>query len=419
MNIHSFFRNILFASLILCISSSAANAQLAARPVVFFNVGDVYERSLELVDIGKLFANNEMVCEEYNRDVNMFYDRIKTVLATIAKSLGACGIVPVSSYGSSYPLYVDPAYNITDRAIDLLNKEYLATGGKYKRTPSQQALSLYEAILKDSIGAVSDAIQAGADINQVKDGKTLLEWAVLYKRPNAIKILLQNGATATNNMFQQALKQNDIKSAVLLAINCGANLEAIYSNGYKNCTLLQHVANKLDLELVLLLIKNGASFSGYTTVNYPGWGDRTLMGITISHCGEMNLALELIQKFIDSGYKVNDIWHGDVASYPAWLYQNLKALELLIENGLNPNQIIPTKGYEISTWTPLFQAIDCGCKQAVKMLLDAGANINQKANPYPNQPPLCPNGPLTPLSFAINKGFVEIAELLRERGAAL
>lgn len=53
---------------------------------------------------------------------------------------------------------------------------------------------LFEAILNNSYSEVRQAIREGADVNQEKDGKSPLLWAVLFQRTNAAKCLINHGA---------------------------------------------------------------------------------------------------------------------------------------------------------------------------------------------------------------------------------
>jgi lipopolysaccharide export system protein LptA len=54
---------------------------------------------------------------------------------------------------------------------------------------------LFEAILADSKTEMRKAIQRGANINQLINGKSAVVWAVLFKKINAIQYLLELGAT--------------------------------------------------------------------------------------------------------------------------------------------------------------------------------------------------------------------------------
>ena len=118
---------------------------------------------------------------------------------------------------------------------------------------------------------------------------------------------------------------------------------------------------------------------------------------------------EIILETIRRGYKFNDIW-SDPNNYNFY-----EALKFLIQNeGANPNHVFVMTYFSCgSACTPLATAAFYGYKEAVKMLLDAGADINQKASQCPSA------GIKTPLSWAIDQGKADIVELLIERGASL
>lgn len=422
-----------------------APIKVLPRPVLFIDYDKLYDSLFELIELNK---KTNALCEQYNTSGNpgslsedpefkiltaerneLQTKRLPSISATIAKRLGACAVLTSQREIS---IYVDPAYDITQEVVDALNQEYLKLHAKKPVLKQPPQDLLHNAILKNSAEGIKQAVQAGANIHYEKDGKSPLGWAVSYKKYNAVKSLLECGDQASSTLFQEALKLNDIKSAVLLAINCGANLNATYSNGYQNGTLLQFSASLNYFESMLLLIESGANYSGYTIVTDAS--DQsikfTLMEPLVRY-GSDGIAFKLIQKALNNGYNVNDIWRigtkMTLSSSGSW-YLSEHIIKLIIENGANPNQFFETNyllssdwggGIPGSSWTPLFSAISRGSKGAVEILLNAGADINKKANPFPNQPPLCPNGPQTPLSFAINKGQVQIAELLKQYGATL
>lgn len=68
----------------------------------------------------------------------------------------------------------------------LISLEYLK-----KLTPQDM---LFNAIINDSPVDIVKAINGGADIKIEKEGKSLLFWALLLKKPEAIKCLIDYGA---------------------------------------------------------------------------------------------------------------------------------------------------------------------------------------------------------------------------------
>jgi len=57
-------------------------------------------------------------------------------------------------------------------------------------------------------------------------------------------------------------------------------------------------------------------------------------------------------------------------------------------------------------------ACRCGKKEVVELLINNGADVNQKANPYNR-------GLVTPLSFAISQGRQDIVNILLTYEASL
>lgn len=406
----------------------ANTTQLEARPIVFINSYQAFcspdvAESLEWVDLQKKMDSlgiSAISCNPCNpcapnEELTKLYEsqkkielKLMAIARNIAKRLGACSVLEIGRYvhGGGELEYVDPAYDITREAIDTLNKEYLPERATVKPTTSSSPSDmLHKAILNDSAEEINRAVATGASLNHEKDGKSPLWWAVLHKKFIAVKTLLECGAATNEDLIDLAIKQGMIKAAVLIAQTFGANLNADYSGN----TLLQHATKNNDYEAVLLLIKTGVNISGYTAITTYAGANRNIMEGAV----EYNQSLELIQSLLDSGFNVNDMWNISGGSLPLVLYSSADILRLVIKNGGNVNHVFESKYEKNSTWTPLFGAIRHGNKMTVKILLDAGANINQQANPYPNRQ----KSPLTPLAFALSLKQVDIVELLLERGA--
>lgn len=134
MNIRIILLSVLCTGLSLSLLATAVKKHLAAKPVVFFNVSrvggfdGVPAESLEFSDTMKRGQG-------INNCYTVVYKKLRDINMAIAKRLGACAVIryyekPCLDYEDSYLNYdticVDPAYDITNEAIDQLNKEYLA-----------------------------------------------------------------------------------------------------------------------------------------------------------------------------------------------------------------------------------------------------------------------------------------------------
>lgn len=241
---------------------------------------------------------------------------------------------------------------------------------------------LHKAILNDSAEEVRSAVLAGANVNAGKDGKAPLIVAVALKRSRAIDEL----------------------------INCGADVNVKYSGR----SLVHYSAISDDIKSVILLVKNGANFSGNLDQT------RNIMDYAI-----LRNSLELAQELINHGWDISNATDGYVGGNSLnakitnvlWLAiprGSAAMVRLFIANGANPNQIIYSSGHRGASWTPLLIAVDMANKETVNILLDSGADINQKASPFRHQIETH-----SPLSLAIQLGKSELVELLMMRGAIL
>jgi len=248
-------------------------------------------------------------------------------------------------------------------------------------TLAQAQELLHKAILNDSAEDVREALQFGANVNKGKDGKAALLWAVLLKRSRAVDALL----------------------------SCGANVNITYSGS----SLVLHAVKLGDFPSATLLVKKGADFSGNI-------GCENVMTTAMR-----DHALEFIQELINHGWDIHNNTDGYAGSNSRnaritniwWEICknrgcNNELLKLFLRNGANPNQIVYNSGFIGASWTPLLLAIQS--KEAIKILLDAGADIHQMASPF-----WLGLAQHTPISFAVMIGNVPTIEYLLERGARL
>ena len=268
------------------------------------------------------------------------------------------------AFSFAYPLDQNSMQDTLLKAIknDSTNEmlqsfESVITQGKENSSPMS-------ILLKAIMNGTSEEIKTAFEpiINQGIDKKTPLVWAVLLKKSNAVKALIEYGAEIDPSIVEYAMNMHDFSSM----------LEIVKSN----IDISKHMQNYMIRTLIA-----------------TGHGSK-----------DEAIAFELIQELINHGFNLNDIWNNPFNNY---LFSNglEKTLKFFLEQGANSNQIIPN---ETNYSTPLLQAIKKANMQAIEMLLNAGADINQKANSIK-----------TPLSLAVSMGNAELVKLLLERGADL
>ena len=225
-------------------------------------------------------------------------------------------------------------------------------------------------------------------------------------KSNAIEELLKHNVLSAElkgyHLVHQAIRQGDIKSAILL-VKAGASFSECYTSAPNDFTLMQ-----------------------------------SLFWTTLQTVAAKNQYFKLMQELINHGYDLNSDDFRANALYQTLSNSHIHAaetirefLEFFIKNGADPRKLLITDNVaKGSSWTPLFQAIaTCDIQKslvAIKVLLDAGADINQKASPvWLNIPGFDGITITTPLFFAIkwwqridasNNGVVN---LLIEHGATL
>ncbi len=231
--------------------------------------------------------------------------------------------------------------------------------------------ALHKAILNDSAVEIKSAVQAGADVNKEKNGKSPLLFAILLSRYNAIEALLNFGAMPDDVCGQHAIKMKDGRSLLLL---------------------VKHGCINLNLKEVAGMI--------------------THFAINRQH----QLALELIKELVNCGYNVNELWDAAICLAYFGPSEGEAAVKFLLFRGANPNHI--NTGYRGDIHTPLWSAAaNFPNKRIVKILIKSGTDINQKIKPNPK------DNSSAVLSFVLKRGDdtkrKEVIEVLLEHGANL
>ena len=244
--------------------------------------------------------------------------------------------------------------------------------------------------------AVKALIHAGADVNaKDNDGMTALMYASKYGQTEAAKALIQAGADVNvkNNkdctalMFASAMVNMETAKAF---IQVGGELTAKDNDGIN---ALIFTLSKGNTETAKALIQaradlNAKDINGWTALMY------------VSDKGDTEAVKALIQAGADLNAKDNN-------SVTALMHASFKGhtevAKALIQAGADVN------AKDINGWTALMYASRYGQIQALKALIQAGADLNVKDNK---------NG-VTSLMFALYNGHTEEAKALIQAGANL
>ncbi len=289
---------------------------------------------------------------------------------------------------SSFALPVNTQQNLLLNAInnnsgDGVQQVLMDVVKQGKDSKSPESI-LLKAIMTGTAEEIKQAVQP--ILNQGKNNMSPIMWAVLLKKPNAIEVLLE----------------------------CGVKVDA---------SVVQYAAKREDLKTLLLIVKSGADIAAYMN---------EYMYLAFNNLGSVEnkkIAAEMFNELIARGFDINKLWcfrAWNKYEVGIWHSVHKDILRDLLPRGINVNHVFENKSWPGSSWTPLVVAIINGDIEAVKFLLDAGAEINKKANPYVNHPQYI-QGFNTPLCFAINadnmnggeKKKDEIIALLLEHGAGL
>ncbi|RVD85413.1 uncharacterized protein DFL_003736 [Arthrobotrys flagrans] len=278
-------------------------------------------------------------------------------------------------------------------------------------------------------------LENGANIEATdSNGRTAMIYAASNGAEEVVRLLLENGANieATGSDGWTAMiyaASNGAEEVVRLLLENGANIEATDFNGR---TAMIRAASNGAGEVVRLLVENGANIEA---TSFDGW-------TAMIHAAS-NGAEEVVRLLLENGANIEATdFNGRTAMIYAASNGAEEVVRLLLENGAN---VDATDNYG---FTPLFRAVDSNhynwisCESIVGRLIDAGANIKTRViqgEPYSllykaiakGEPWLIrllldngadieekrESGP-TPLFFALRKSNYEVVRMLLLRGAA-
>jgi ankyrin repeat protein len=257
---------------------------------------------------------------------------------------------------------------------------------------------LADAAMKRDMAALRSLIAQKLDVNAPgTDGSPALHWAVRVDDASMAKLLLGGGAQVTlpNRYGLTPLAiaaANGSASMIGLLLDAGADANALDPAGD---TPLMSVTRVGRLDAVTLLLDRGAKVDA-TDATY----EQTALMVAVRENHP-----DIVKLLIARGASVNA--RTRVGRTPAWVLPNSQpgfGHGIGIVRGGSPDRgrRAPTPG----GMTPLMYASRDGRMETVRMLLDAGADIEQRdAND------------ITPLIAAITNNHPAVARYLIERGA--
>jgi ankyrin repeat protein len=241
--------------------------------------------------------------------------------------------------------------------------------------------TLGEAVQAGDRDAVRKLIQQHVDVNASgAEGMTPLDWAVRANDAGMASLLIQAGADAkTSNrdgvtpLWLAVTNRNPEIADMLL--KAGADPNAALPSGE---TTLMTAAQTGSAEVAELLIERGANVE----VAGPSFGETALMIAAMANHPEV------VQLLLKQGAELNG--RSKTLSYSKDRF-GLEGVLTILPPG---------------SWTPLMYAAREGAIDSVRVLCDAGAELNAAD----------PNGS-TSLLLAITNGHFDTAALLVEKGA--
>ena len=277
--------------------------------------------------------------------------------------------------------------------------------------PGQPTDDVYKAIRTNDMATLRTLVRTAADANaKTQSGDPLLMVAAAAGSADAVRFLLDQGAdvNAQNAFGATALiwAATDLQKVQLLVAR-GANVNAAAKSG-RTAAMVAAMSEGTG-PIVRLLALKGADLKA-----------KDAFQNTLLVAAAVGNNLDVMRMAIDAGVDPSAAGAtGATALYMATYHANIPAVQLLLSKGARvdavadyPTLIVvdePKSGpIALRKATPLMIAAATGTPELVKILLDAGANVNAKDSRS-----------MTPLMFAVAKNRQDPAtiRLLIERGA--
>lgn len=276
--------------------------------------------------------------------------------------------------------------------------------------------SVVEAAMQGNRGAVRALLKDGADVNSAQaDGMTALHWAVMKDDLELAKILLYAGANvkATTRLggytpLLMASKNGDA-AIIETLIKSGAETNSSTSNG---TTPLMLAAASGKADAVKALIDNGADVNAQenakneTALTFAAaYGRADVIRVLTAHGADTRVATKVVDlsPFTREEQERVAALFASGAAPGAGGRRNRSEGIPGVERQYLYNELVATQG----GLTPLLIAARQGHIDAVKALLEAGADINQ--------PSAGEN--VSPILIATINGHFDLAMFLLDKGA--
>ncbi|RCK74497.1 MAG: hypothetical protein IGBAC_1445 [Ignavibacteriae bacterium] len=300
---------------------------------------------------------------------------------------------------SCIKLLLDYGINISDKNVngqtvfDLLLDPLIRKIGVEDQTDSLELINSYNSMIFVT-NELLNFIKKDKNLidKLLNDGVPLLIFAVLTNDLELIQYIIKNKPDETARSYTFYYRTGNIVGKFFL-FGSEYELEAV-----GDFTPLEIAVIKKDIQMVDLLLKNGAKVTGRHIYYAAYMKDENI------------LELLLKTKNVDCNYSNKCIRPIHLVT----LNCDRKNVKLLLNNGAkldvytcNESNLFNLPLFKNANLTPLHIAAATGDTEIVKILIEYGANIDVKENTYD----------LTPLHIASLFGKVDVVELLLRFGA--